>query len=112
MRYTKCPTCGGTAEFVSENFKTAGILIARENEHFQKELEQQSRLSEKVFRMVEKKVEDFTSSELFLLYRAKLQQEIIAKQTAEQVIIDAQYFEADRISRDLEEGLKRMLGDF
>lgn len=107
MKYTNCPTCGGLACYVSENFQRADILISEENRHISGEIVYLSRQLQEVTDLIYVKIKDMTSDQLFALYRAKLHQEIILDN--ERRTVEMKLYED--IQKGFETGLRKMFGD-
>lgn len=109
-RYTNCPTCGGLAEYVSENFKRAGIIISRENDQLQHELRFISKQLEQICEDRKKKITELSSQQIFYLYRIRLQEELIKELEEEHKLahISKEYF--DTSYNKFLEYYNRMLG--
>ena len=111
MKYTNCPTCGGSAKFVSENFERAGILISAEHERDKIIIDKLIDDIEFLEHLLDHGLKAISSDDLFYLYKRKKKQEI----KENQIRLDEEYFlidkEAERLSKLAEEGFRRMLGN-
>lgn len=96
MKYTNCPTCGGLARYVSPNFEEAQILISAQNEKLEPYIKHLMQLSEQLQSMLEKKIEDYSSSDLYYLFITKVQKEVIS----EQVKIDTSYYLVNKSTKE------------
>lgn len=107
MKYVKCPTCGGHAKFVSPNFEAANILINAQKEKIELHFAHLMQHAEHLQLMLEKKIEDYTSTDLYYLFITKVQKEVIINQ----INLDKSYYEADIETKRLSEIYKKSLND-
>lgn len=111
MKYTNCPTCGGSAKFISENFERAGVLISAEHERDKLIIDQLIDDIELLEHLVDNGLKVISSDDLFYLYKRKKKQEI----KENQIRLDEEYFlvdkETERLKELAEEGFRKMLGN-
>lgn len=111
MKYTNCPTCGGPAKYISDNFEQAKILISAEHEKDKITVDRLIDEIESLEYIVDKSLKAISSDDLFYLYKRKKKQEI----KESQIRIDEVYFlqseETEKLQKMFEVGLKKMLGD-
>jgi hypothetical protein len=111
MKYTNCPTCGGSAKFISDNFERANILISAEQDSSKKIIDSLLDEIEFLESLVDNGLKIISSDDLFYLYQRKKKQEI----KDNQIRLDGEYFlidkEAERLKKLAEEGFRKMLGN-
>lgn len=109
-RYKNCPKCGALCRYVSENFEHVDILIAAEESKAKKELEHTYKFAEMLQKIVETRIQDLNSDQLYYLYRCKLQEETIKKQHEEdefyRSMVSVDKFEYDKF---IAEHFKKMM---
>lgn len=105
MRYVNCPTCGGLAEFVSENFKQAKIIISARNNALAKQLKEVCIVNHMLEQVLSKKLEHLSSEDLFDLYLHKLEGEVIQ----DKLQIDKAYYEIDVATQESIDSMNEIL---
>lgn len=75
MKYIDCPTCGGKAKFVSDNFEKAGIMISTEHDIHKENVNKLVKEIVMLTKVAEEKLDEISSDELFELYKLKLHKE-------------------------------------
>lgn len=104
-RYTNCPTCGGLAEFVSENFKQAKVIVSTKNDALAKQLKEVCIVNHMLEQVLDKKLENLSSEDLFDLYLHKLEGEAIQ----DKIQMDKVYYEIDNSTQETINSLNEIL---
>lgn len=91
-RYTNCPTCGGLAEYLSENFKEAKVLVSARNDALANQLKEVCIVNHMLEQVLDKKLNELSSEDLFDLYLHKLSNEAVENQ----IKINTRYYEIER----------------